>query len=133
MAISKRLHARGTLANVQQDLHRLLDCFFDMQEMAHAALQGDLHATETETDIIVEFSVPEGVDPADVEVTLKARRLTIALPPCPHSGAHARGRQRIIELPCDVADDPQAISRGQAVRIRLPKRQASRRIRIEKA
>ena len=133
MAISKRFLVYEALTDVQQDLHRLLDCFFDMQEMAHATLRGGLRATETENEIIVDFTLPEGLDPADVEVTLKARRLAVTLPPDANaSGGRARGRQCILDLPCDVADSPQAVSHGQSVRIRLPKRQTSRRIHIEK-
>ena len=133
MAISKRFHVCEALTGVQQDLHRLLDCFFDMQDMAHVTLRGGLRATETENEIIVDFNLPEGIDPADVEVTLRARRLAITLPPDANaSGGRARGRQYVLDLPCDVADSPQAASRGQSVRIRLPKRQTSRRIHIEK-
>jgi len=113
------------LRGVEEDFHRLLDCFFEARALSRVPLRYGVRAHETETKIIVDIAVPETTDPKDIDITIEGRRFTVE---CPCT-THSKTQRHVVDLWCDIDETAiEAHSHGQMISVHLPKR--SRRIEI---
>lgn len=114
------------LKGVEEDFHRLLDCFFEARALSRVPLRHGVRAHETKSKIIVDIAVPETTDPQDIEITIEGRQFSVE---CPCSAGRPRQRH-VIELRCDVDEtNIEAHSHGKMISVHLPKK--TRRIEIK--
>ena len=122
-------HPCEFVTQIEQQLNRMMDCFFEREEVERAPLRSGVRARDGEREVVVEVAFPFEVSAGSAEVILRGRILVVRYA--------AAGEEKVcsfrLELWCDVdIDHAQATAEGNLLRVRLPKvEKTAVRVQIE--
>ncbi|MFH0965442.1 MAG: Hsp20/alpha crystallin family protein [Planctomycetota bacterium] len=111
-------HPCEFVARIEQQLNRMMDCYFEREEVERAPLRSGVRAREDEKEVVVEVAFPFEVTPENAEVMLRGRMLVVRYA--------ALGEEKAcsfcLELWCEVdVDRARATAEGNVLQVRLPK------------